>query len=303
MSRSLRSRSLLTLMASALATVAALRLDAQSTARLAPCGAADPQHQPCALPFERPPRLRQQAAFPEKSPDERRTAQLWLYIGTSGAVQGIQIHRSAGIDWDQAAVELARQYVFEPATLAGRPTSAWVLLDVAAVPKPQTCADFEMAMPVSAGVAQFVDSLVYDKPELGRTYRYRTTEGFLADLFIYPQDKQSTPLDEVTRTLDALQSGNLADGPDSMRVRARGAQQVRTDRGHAKHAFVGHSARLRLWSDGHEAESYIGVFPAGVSYLKFRVTHPPTRRARGVVDEFTRQMLANEHWRALGCPR
>lgn len=302
MGGALRASSFFLVVPSAFILASGNQLGAQSTARLPACGAADPRQDPCQLPFDRAPMLRERAAVPDH-PGERRTAQLWIYVDTAGLVQNAQVQRGAGVDWDMAAIQLVRHFTFDAATRGGRPTPAWVLFALAVVPKPQTCDDFEMAVPISAGAAVFVDSLAYVQRELGVAYRYRIIDDSPADVFIYPRGERGTPEYEVVKTLEAMQGSLVKPSADSMRLRTRGRQRVRTEYRGSKHDFVGYRANFRVWIQGHEVESYVGAFPVGQSYVKIRVTHPPTRRARDLVDEFTRQMLSNQHWRTLGCPR
>ncbi len=224
-----------------------------------------------------------------------------MYVDETGAVRQALIGYSAGMDWDQAAIERAKQYHFQPAMLAGQPTSAWLSLPVTAVPKPQTCADFEMAVPMSAGVARFADSLVFDSPSQGRGYKYVSTMGFAYDVFLYPMDGR-TDESEVESSIQAFRAGQVRGRPDSVAVSRRGRETVRTQ-GENPQRYTGHSAHLRLWSEAVARESYVAVFAAGDQFVKFRASYTPSREARAEVAEFVRQILTNQAWRARGCPR
>ena len=138
---------------------------------MAPCAPGEADVAPCRTRFDTAAALLREAPA-SIHPGEARTPRVWMYVDETGVVRQAQIGYSAGMDWDRAAIERAKQYLFQPAMLDGQPTSAWVYLPVVSIPEPQTCADFEMAVPISAGVAQFVDSLVFESASQGRGYKY-----------------------------------------------------------------------------------------------------------------------------------
>jgi hypothetical protein len=215
-------------------------------------------------------------------------------------VRRAQVHQPTHPDWDIAALERARQFRFRPAMLQGKAVAAWILVPVSAVPPPASCAGMD-AVPLSAG-GVLVDSIVFDRPEMGRQYTY-AVEGFGIDLFVYPRREGKTPRSEVEGTLAALRDGSVRGGPDSVTVLRAGPEQVRPSRRFREVEFAGYSAVYRATLAGVPVESYVAVFPAGEQDLKVRATHPRTRAAREQVGEFVQQILSNRAWRMKGCPR
>lgn len=285
-----------------LLAAAAAQAGAQAHAALAPCTPAEVEMGPCLASFDAPPVLAAQPPLGEEG-GRRQTPHVWMLVDETGAVRATQIARSGGMDWDLAAVARAKSYRFQPAMLGGRPTPAWILLPVPAVPPPQTCADFDMAVPLSAGVAEFVDSTVFEAEEWGTSYHYRSLGGFGIDLFLYPAAEHGPPEAQVEESIEALRSRAVRTAPDSLSVLSRGRERVRLYETGGGGVAVGWFARLRVWFDDERAESYMAVFPARDGFVKIRATYPPGGGAREIVAEFARQVLSNQAWRALGCPR
>ena len=265
-----------------------------------PCEGRDPAAAPCRAHYDTAPVL-DPASQPPLAAGEARKPLVWIYVDETGAVRHAQVHQPAGgVDWDVAARDRARQFHFQPATLAGRPVGAWVLLPVAAVPPPATCAGTD-AVPRSAG-AVLVDSMVSGRPEIGTVYRYAAS-GFDIHLFVYRHAEGETPQAEVEKTLAALRQGAVQGGPDSIAVVREGPERLRPSRRFREVEFAGHSAHFRARLGGSWMESYIAVFPAGAEDLKVRATYPGGGGARREVAEFVQQLLSSRAWRMRGCPR
>ena len=276
---------------------------AQRAQPLLPCTPAQMAEAPCLSPYDVAPSVAAEPPLAQTG-EERRTSQVWMLVDETGVVREAQIGRSAGnADWDFAAVSRAREYRFQPATHGGRPVAAWILVPVAAAPRPQSCADFDMGMPLSAGVAEFMDSVVFDRPEHGTSYRYRAMSGFPIHVFVYPAVGQGSAGAQVQETIAHLRSGDVPNGPDSLSVLGGGRERVRLSARGGGGVATGHAARLRLWFGGEPAESYVAVFPAQDGFVKFRATYPPGRDERAMVGEFVEQILSDRGWRERGCPR
>lgn len=308
-------------LASLLLVGVATRAAAQEQPPVPPCEGRDPAAAPCRAPYDTAPVL-DPASEPPLGEGIPRRPLVWVYVDETGAVGRAQVQRPAGADWDIAARDRARQFRFQPATLAGRPVGAWVLMPVAALPKPASCADLSMSVPRSAG-ALFVDSAVVEGPEPGTRFRY-AARGFGIDLFVHPHREGDTPRAEVERTLALLQQG-LRGGPDSIAVARAGPERVRPDgpvpgrrdslrvvRGEVTTGpprrtprpveFAGYSAVYRTRLTDSHVESYLGAFPARGEDLRIHASHPRTGGARGQVEEFVWQILSNRAWRMKGCP-
>jgi hypothetical protein len=274
---------------------------AQTEPSIPLCRVEEIEIAPCLASYDVRPEV---AAAPPLAQDgPRETPHVWMLVDETGAVRATQIARSGGVDWDLAAIERAKQYRFRPAMLGGRPTPAWIMLPVPAVPPPQTCADFAMPVPLSAGVARLVDSTVFEAEKWGTSYHYLSLGGFGIDLFLYPADEHGTPEAQVEESIEALRSQSVDMGPDSLSVADRGRERVRLYDTGGGGVAVGHFARLRVWFQGERGESYMAIFPAKDGFVKIRATYRPHRDAREIVDEFMRQVLSNHAWRELGCPR
>jgi hypothetical protein len=280
----------------------ATRAAAQEQPPVPPCEGGSAEAAPCRAAYDTAPVL-DPASQPPLAVGEARTPLVWIYVDETGAVRRAQVQRPAGggVDWDIAARDRARQFRFQPATLAGRPVAAWVLMPVTAVPPPASCAQSSMSVPLSAG-AQFVDSTAFDRPELGTRFGY-AARGFAIDLFVYPHAQGETARDEVDRTLAALRQGAVQGGPDGVAVVRAGPERVRPSRRFRDAHFAGYSAVYRARLEGKPVESYVGVFPAGGEDLKVRATYPPGGDARRQVQEFVQQVLSHRAWRMRGCPR
>lgn len=276
---------------------------AQGIEALPSCDPAEMEQVPCLADYEVAPVVVEEPPLAVTG-ETPRVSQVWMLVDTAGTVRVTQIGRTGGgMDWDFAAVARAKEYRFHPATLGGRPTAAWILLPVAAAPHVQTCADFPLRVPLSAGVGQLVDSTVFEEPSLGTSYRYESIAGFHIDVFIYPIAPGASPEDQVEQTVQALESGGVRNGPDSVAVVRRGRERVRLSESGGGGVSEGRFARMRVWFGGETAESYVAVFATPGGFVKFRATHPPSRDASAMVHEFMRQMLSNEAWRERGCPR
>jgi hypothetical protein len=288
-------------LASLLLVGVATRAAAQEQASAPSCDGRAPEAAPCRAHYDTAPVL-DPASQPPLPAGEPRKPLVWVYVDETGVVRRAQVHQPAGgVDWDIAARYRARQFRFQPATLAGRPVGAWVLMPIAAVPPPASCAASGMSVPLSAG-ALFADSAVLDRPELGTRFRY-TADGFGIDLFVYPHVRGETPQAEVDRTLAAFQQGAVQAGPGAIRLVRAGAERVRPSRRFRDAEFDGYSAVYRARLDGSAVESYVAVFPAGDEDLEVRATYPPGGAARRQVAEFVQQLLSHRAWRMKGCPR
>jgi len=289
-----------------------------------PCEGRDPAAAPCRAPYDTAPVL-DPASEPPLAEGVPRRPLVWIYVDETGAVRRALIQRPLGVDWDIAARDRALRFRFQPAALAGRPVGAWVLMPVAAVPPPPSCADLAMSVPRSAG-ALFADSAVVEGPEPGTRFRY-AARGFGIDLFVHPHHAGETAQGEVERTL-ALLRQDPSRGADSIAVVRAGAERVPLEnirhRGRDSLAvirarvnppgvrppppmrpaeFVGYSAVFRGKLTGRTVESYLGVFPAGDQDLRIHASHPRTGDAGRQVQEFVEQILANRAWRMNDCPR
>ncbi|HET9929842.1 MAG TPA: TonB family protein, partial [Polyangiaceae bacterium] len=89
---------------------------------------AQPSDTPSAAPTVTPPKLVQsrEPTYPESKKDSGESASvgLILTIDADGHVSNAEVSRSAGADFDEAALSAARQLVFEPATRDGKATAA-----------------------------------------------------------------------------------------------------------------------------------------------------------------------------------
>jgi hypothetical protein len=261
--------------------------------------------EPCLAPYDVAPVLAA-APAPVEPGDPRRMPHVWMLVDETGAVRATQVGRSGGgMDWDRAAVERARTFRFQPAMHGGFPTPVWILLPVPAVPPPQTCADVVMGAPMSAGVATFVDSTVFEGSEWGTAYHYLSLGGFGIDLFVYPAAEHEPAEIQIEESIEVLRSREVDTAPDSLVVVSRGRERVRAypSGRRAGDVFTGQSARLRMWFGDERAESYIAIFPARNGFVKIRATYPLRGYGREIVAEFVRQVMTHRAWREQGCPR
>ena len=283
-----------------LATVAATaRVSAQEVAELPPCGAPPTADEPpCRSRYDAPPVLDPVPAPPPAS-REMRKPRVWMLVDETGAVRHAHVDVPAGVDWDLAALDRARQLHFRPATLAGSPVAAWVLMEVEAVPPPATCAG-SMRVPLSAG-AFLVDSARFADPSFGTQYTYRA-DGVSIDVFIYPRKDGQTARGEVEGPLTVISRGLVRGEAVEAVVRA-GTERVRP-RGRFRDRFAGYAARFRGSLGGVPSESYIAVFPgADGQWLKIRSTWPRGVDAMPLIRGFLDQFLGAEAHRIHGCPR
>src|SRR5437867_5428826 len=243
--------------------------------KLPACDTNAPHSFPCVTPFDTPPVL---LNAPQPVGGARKTPRVWVYVTESGVVTATQIARPAGLDFDVAAIALAKQLRFTPASLGGRPVGVWFVVPITTEAAPTPCSD--MAVPISAGWARFADSQHLERPELGTLYRYHgfaRIAGLTLDVFIYPQTGWPSVEEQVQafpKTLELMQQrGELSAyevlGSDEVKVEVRSA---RLGREITIHGF-GVRVKLREGS-GQELNSYFAVFPEEQKYIKFRVTYP-----------------------------
>ena len=260
--------------------------------KLPACDTNAPHSFPCVTPFDTPPVL---LNVPQPGGGARKTPRVWVYVTESGVVTATQIARPAGLDFDVAAIALAKQLRFTPASLGGRPVGVWFVVPITTEAAPTPCSD--MAVPISAGWARFADSQHLERPELGTLYRYHGFErvaGLTLDVFIYPQTGWPSVEEQVQafpKTLELMQQrGELSAyevlGTDEVKVKVRSA---RLGREITIHGF-GVRVKLREGS-GQEFNSYFAVFPEEQKYIKFRVTYPSGPRVQGTIDDFVKQVL------------
>ncbi|HEU4883383.1 MAG TPA: hypothetical protein VFT45_14075 [Longimicrobium sp.] len=288
-------------MLSFLLAAGAAPASARAQPGLPACRVEEIEMEPCLAAYDERPVVASEPPLAQNG--RRETPHVWMLVDETGAVRAAQIARSGGVDWDLAAIERAKQYRFRPALLAGRPTPAWIMLPVPAVPPPQTCADFDSPVPLSAGVAELADSTVFEAEEWGTAYHYLTLGGFRIDLFLYPAADHGPPEVQVDESIEVLRSRSVAGAPDSLAVLGRGRERVRLFGDAGGGAVTGQFARLRVWFGDEQGESYMAIFPAKDGFVKVRATYRPGRDAREIVAEFTRQVLSNQAWRERGCPR
>lgn len=165
-----------------------------------------------------------------------------------------------------------------------------------------------MSVPLSAGLAVFVDSLVLERPELGTRYRYRGVDSvalrdLLVDVFIYPAAGWSAPARQAAifvETLDTLKQQGRISG---FEVLSTEKLAVRVSRGGRASEVVGHTVQLQLSPRPNDVrESYFAVFPEGERYVKFRATYPPSPATRDAVGTIVFQVLAARAVRQARCP-
>ncbi|MFL5384086.1 MAG: energy transducer TonB [Longimicrobiaceae bacterium] len=274
------------------------RAAAQEEPAAPACEGRDPEAAPCRARYDSPPVL-DSASATALPAGEARTPLVWMYVDATGAVRRAQVQRPTGPAWDIAARDRAKQLHFRPAALEGRPVAAWVLMPVAAVPPPASCAGASMSVPLSAG-ATFRDSVVMERPGQVTVFHY-AGPGFPLDLFVYPRDG-TAPRAQVEGTLAMLQRGLVRNGPESIVVLRAGAERLRPSDRFRRIEFAGYSALFRARLAGRPVESYIAVFPANDQDLKVRATYQPGPGAREAVKEFVQQILSYRAWWMSGCP-
>jgi hypothetical protein len=248
---------------------------------------------PCRVPFDTPPALR---TTPTASSATGKTAHVWILVDELGEVRRAQIHISAGLDVDMAAVDAAKSLQFRPATLGDRPVASWVVLAVPVGEIRESCSS--MAVPLSAGVAAFVDSTILERPELGTQYRF-ASEPELGlsearfDVLIYPAAQWPGPAEQITTHLSALKRQRALGDLTEFRILENRERkfEVRTSRGRKQ--LRAHILRVRLDpTTGDEVESVMGIFRDRDRYVGFRIIHPPSDHYRAAAYEFVRQVLS-----------
>jgi hypothetical protein len=278
----------------------AAEASAQDAASVPPCTGPHVEAEPCRARFDTPPAL-DPASEPPLPPGERSMPRVWILVDSAGTAARALVYAPTRAEWDFAARDRALRFRFHPAMLDGRPVAAWVLMPVAAVPPPHTCADVHGSVPLSAG-ALLLDSVPIEPPGRGTQFIYGA-DGFRIDLFIYPHAEGRTPRDEVEAIFGFLARGAMPGGPDSAVVVRRGAQRLRPSERFRSVEFAGYSAVYRARLEGRRVESYVGVFPAGGEDLKVRATYPPSGESRRAIEVFLQQILSERAWRMNGCPR
>ena len=230
---------------------------------------------------------------------------VWVLVTETGSVTATQIAKSAGFDFDIAAVSIARQSRFTPARLADRPVPAWSIVPITTAAGPEPCSS--MAVPVSAGFAVFVDSERLERAELGTLYRYRDRllENLHFDVFIYPQRGRpsiETQVDDFITSLKMLQDrgeGSSYGTIDRHKLNVR----VRSARLGRDITLQGYAVRVRpKGPTGHDLTTYFAVFPQDQKYLKVRVNYLHDRDVESRIDEFVREILEARAAEPGHCP-
>lgn len=152
-----------------------------------------------------------------------------------------------------------------------------------------------LAIPVPGEVAGFslVDRKVYEDEVNGTSLRYRTPDGRIADVYLYPVP----PLEGCTTGCDSVavhdETGSFAGMIP--RLLERGYYEslaVETDRAlqveGAAGPLRGRYLRLRGTQKGSEILSHFYLLGAGSFLLKTRATHPGGAEGDAAVDRFVR---------------
>ena len=273
-----------------------------AAADLRPCESSSVQSSPCRTLFDRAPVLVGLPSAPGSG--ERRTARVWVFVTETGSVTATQIAQSAGLDFDIAAVGIAKQLRFTPAQLADHPVPVWFIVPITTAAAPEPCSS--MAVPVSAGFAVFTDSERLERVELGTLYRFRERgSGLPFDIFIYPESAWPSieaQVDDFLPSLRVLQDrGEVSSYEviDRRKVNVR----VRSVRLGREITLQGDAVRVRLRGPaGNELTSYFAVFPQEQKYLKVRVTYPPDRHVQPLIDDFVKQVLEARAAEPAHCP-
>lgn len=258
---------------------------------LRPCDATAPESFPCLTPFDEPPQL-EPAPEPAAGRGEQRTLQVWVFVTEAGVVGTSQMQRVTEISFDAAATGRARQLRFTPATLGGRPVPAWILVPITTTAA-TSCPT--MDVPLSAGDAILVDSMVLERPELGTVYRYETIRGLPIDLFLYPAEPTPSPEREAARFLESLELMRAQGDLKAFEVVRSGQLQIRVSReARPDTTMSGHEVRVRLEPpQGEPVESWFAVFDSYSRYLKVRASYQPKRGPLAVLQKFVSQVLSS----------
>ncbi|HEU4996755.1 MAG TPA: hypothetical protein VFT29_18190 [Gemmatimonadaceae bacterium] len=247
---------------------------------------------PCRVAVDRVAMLRSSV---DTSIAAAKTPRVWVLVSATGEVKHTRIHQSAGVDADLAAVKVAKELRFEPAAIAGRPVASWLVLPINVSAVPESC-DI-MAVPASAGVARFVDSTVFDKPDLGTQYHFAAAKDLglddaLFDVFLFPATNWPEPARQGADMITVLEGyqrdGKLAE----FHVLKAGAERVDVQSSATRKRFEGYMVRAELkTTDEVNLESLMWVFRDRDRYVKFRITYPPTRGYREAAVGFIIQVL------------
>src|SRR3989442_3688630 len=212
--------------------------------RLPPCDSAAPASFPCPTRFDQAPRIQKQPALADTG--DRRTPWVWMFVTAQGTVAAAQVERSAGFDFDLAAIGRAKQLEFAPAQLNGSSVPAWILLPLETTAAPDECPS--MAVPVSAGMATVADSELLARPELGTLYRFVAMDNVALDITIYPRGEWPPPSAQVHDFIAALDSARDRGDFSAVEVQKQGDVRVKVRSGRPRHdmAIDGHEVRAPL---------------------------------------------------------
>lgn len=162
-----------------------------------------------------------------------------------------------------------------------------------------------MLMPVSAGVASYMDSVPNGGPEGGTVYHYLgRLSGLAFAVTIYPSVGRPPPADQVrAHILDAIAAAR-EDARDSVSVVWRGDRRVRVRAGRppVTVTFRGHAAQLRSTGGRQTLEEYWAVFDDQDRYVRFEARNPPGPGIQATTEEFVRQILGVLARRETVCP-
>jgi protein TonB len=80
--------------------------------------------------LRRPSLAEMRALYPEAARRDgvQAKVRLQLLVDTAGRVADVRVVRPAGRGFDEAAVSLARRFLFEPGKRDGRPAAMWITL-------------------------------------------------------------------------------------------------------------------------------------------------------------------------------
>lgn len=274
-------------------SAAAQTVPERSMGREVPACAQATAEFPCRVPFDTPPTL---LTTPTASSATGKVAEVWILVDESGKVRRAQIHRSAGVDVDMAAVDSAKHLLFRPAKLRDRPVASWIVLLVHVGAIRESCPG--MGVPLSAGVAAFVDSTILERPELGTQYRFASEpELGLAearfDVLIYPAAQWPAPPEQIATHLSALERQRASGELSEFRVLENRERKFDVRSSRVRKQLRAHILRVRLHPpSGDEVESVMGVFRDVDRYVGFRIIHPPSDHYRRAAYEFVRQVLS-----------
>lgn len=160
-----------------------------------------------------------------------------------------------------------------------------------------------MAVPLSAGVASFVDSTVLERPELGTLYRFKGLGGLRHDVFIYPSGAWGSPAEQAKIFLEAMEVEQQRGRFRSFELIEEKPRNIEAKASGRAVTFRGHSVRILVKAtSGQPFESYFAVFPHADRWVKIRATNPPSAETRKVIDEFQQQLLSALAGNPARCP-